>query len=478
MSYNAAFSLLASWAVRIAGVPVKYVVCQRGMQQCMLGTQRTNLAASPPCARCIQFSNIIYPRVHVLPLKLEREVYDHVFKTLQGMSLSGLTDWEMKGYKLGKICLPSLRWALRRHHLIDEEPIRTHFRFYLASASSLVNRFEFIYNQLKPSALVIFNGITFPEAIAREVAITMGIPVITHEVGLRPLSAFFSHEHATFREVDVLEEYSLSDDENHRLDSYLEARWSGNFTMAGIRFWPGVQPLPEKLLERLPPFKQMVAIFTNVVFDTSQVHANTIYPHMFAWLDDVKQTIEKYQDTLFVIRAHPDEDRPGKESQESVADWIQNRDLQKYPNVEFISPTEYISSYELVRKAKFIMVYNSSIGLEASIMGWPVLCAGRARYTQIPIAFFPPNRKAYKEKLEALLQQDEIKVDEEFVRNARSFLYYELYHASLDFSRFMEPYTDAPGNALLSSFDPRELETTREIETLRCGILEKKPFVV
>ena len=32
-------------------------------------------------------------------------------------------------------------------------------------------------------------------------------------------------------------------------------------------------------------------------------------------------------------------------------------------------PRETLSSYEFIQKSKFVMVYNSTIGLEASIMG-------------------------------------------------------------------------------------------------------------
>jgi len=35
---------------------------------------------------------------------------------------------------------------------------------------------------------------------------------------------------------------------------------------------------------------------------------------MFAWLDRVLEIIKAHPETFFVIRAHPDEGRPGKQS--------------------------------------------------------------------------------------------------------------------------------------------------------------------
>jgi hypothetical protein len=217
-------------------------------------------------------------------------------------------------------------------------------------------------------------------------------------------------------------------------------------------------------------------VFTNVVFDTSQVHANTVFPDMFAWLERLQAEIEREPETLFVIRAHPDEDRPGKASQETVAAWAEQRGMARRPNVAFYGPSDYISSYELIRRSKLILVYNSSIGLEASLLGVPVLCAGRARYTQVPTVFFPRTQEDYKQELRRLLQADRIAVPPEFASNARRFLFYELYRASLDLSGLLRPYPGVPGMVTFSSFEPEAMGTLAELGVVRDGILEGKPF--
>jgi UDP-N-acetylglucosamine 2-epimerase len=117
-----------------------------------------------------------------------------------------------------------------------------------------------------------------------------------------------------------------------------------------------------------------------------------LFDDMFDWLDEMRRVFENYPETLFVLRAHPDEDRPGKRSRESVADWVGTNQLQDRENVVFFGASERASSYELIRRSKIVLIYNSSIGLEATIMGKPVLCAGRARFTTIPAVYFPDAR--------------------------------------------------------------------------------------
>lgn len=476
LSLNGAFSLLASWALRAAGTPVWYVVCHEGMQQCVLGTQRSDPSAPPPCGPCVAFSDMLFPQERTLALELDREIAGAVHAELEGCKLAELARWEYKGYPLGKLCLPGLRWALRVHHLPDDAPTRNLLRSYLRSAASLVERFDRLYEQTGAQAVVVFNGIMYPEAVARAVAEKRGIRSVTHEVGLRPRSAFFSHEEATLRQVKVPESFRLSDEQVAQLDSYLQARRQGKFTMAGIRFWPEVRELPAHLTERIAQFEQTVAVFPNVIFDTSQVHANVLFEDMFDWLETLEQVILDHPDTLFVIRAHPDEHRPGKKAQESVARWYGGSRLAAAENVLFFAPEEYVSSYELAEACKLVLIYNSSIGLETSIMGVPVLAAGRSRFSSAESVFMPDSRRGYLRKLEEFLAASKIKAPPEHAHNSRRFLYRELYHASLDFSEFLDPYPSMPGMVRFSDFDPDRLAEGPELKVVRQGILHGRRF--
>jgi hypothetical protein len=111
--------------------------------------------------------------------------------------------------------------------------------------------------------------------------------------------------------------------------------------------------------------------------------------------------------------------------------------VTELPNVLFIAPTEFLSSYELIRRSKFIMIYNSTIGLEASILGAAVLCAGRARFTQYPTVFFPQSVPEFRSMAEKFLEAESIPVPGEYRRNARRFLYYQLYRTSLPFEAYL-----------------------------------------
>lgn len=478
LSQNAGFSLVSSLALRRAGQPVIHFVCSRGLSHCVLGTDKFHPQTPPPCAECMRTSRRVFDGAQFQPFTLQQ---DEAFaRHIANLPLEDLLALEWQEIPLGRLVLPSLRWILRIHHLKDDENTRYLAREYMLSALSVVRQFGDLIERSNPLSVVVFNGMFYPEASARWIAQRKGLPVYSHEVGMLPLSAFFTAEEATAYPVKVDETFRLSAQQDKRLDDYLAQRTQGKFVTAGVKFWPEMRELDDAFWQRASQFKSLVPVFTNVVFDTSQGHANLLFEHMFAWLDLVLEQIKAHPEVFFVLRAHPDETRPGKESLETVSDWVRERGVEQLPNVLFISPDQYISSYELIAHAKFVMVYNSTVGLEASVLDKPVLCAGKARYTQIPTVFFPQTIAEYRRKLDEFLSAGEVAHPDEFRRNARRVLYSQLFRASLPFGDYLEEDGVWRGYVRLKDFSADELRPNKSdtIRVILDGTLKGKPFIL
>jgi hypothetical protein len=478
LSQNAAFSLLASWGLRLSGVPVAYFVCEAGMQQCPLGTVRTRPERKPPCTLCSRLSRQMYSGEHLTPLRPPDDGWDALPRFDELDTLKDLKGVQHEGLPLGALCFPSLQWVMRCHNVPDDAPIRELFRKYLRAGIHLARAFRRYLEQVRPRCVVVFNGVMFPEAIVRRLTLDQSIPVITHEVGVRPFSAFFTYGEATAYPIEMGDDFELGPRDEAILDRYLEDRFKGAFTMAGVRFWPEMQSLERDLLAKMEGYPQTVAVFSNVIFDTSQVHANLVFSDMFDWLEQVVDYARRRPETLFVVRAHPDELRPGKESLETVEAVLRACGAFEIENLVFIPPREYVSSYELIKRSKLVLVYNSSIGLEATLLGRVVLCGGKARYTDYPTVFFPSSPELYFERANHFLAQDDPTAPEAFIHEARRFTYYQHFFTSLDFSSFLKPHPHFPGYVFLRDFDPADLHMDRseEIRILRDGILHGKPL--
>lgn len=138
-----------------------------------------------------------------------------------------------------------------------------------------------------------------------------------------------------------------------------------------------------------------------------------------------------------------------------------------------------MSSYDLIRRSKFVIVYNSSIGLEAALLGVPVLCGGKARYTQYPTVFFPKSPDEYRDMAELFLAEDKIEIPAEFPRNARRVLYHQFYRSSILLGDFLDAHP-TPGYVQLKRFSWRNLlsENSTSIQVIISGVLNDEPILM
>lgn len=487
ISLNAAFSHLAACGLQVAEVPVVYFACQAGMSRCVMGTHREDLSQLPPCKACIAQSRRLFAHAPTIDFSYQSD--GDLEQALNKLSIAELSEFSYPAapemgitgaVPLGDLVLPSVRWITRSHNLPDNGKIRFLFREYLLSAWRVANEFARFLNQVNPDVLVVFNGVLFPEATARWVAQTRGLRVITHEVAFKPFSAFFTDQQATAYPIEIPADYQLSEEENSALDRYLEQRFQGRFTMAGIQFWPEMRQMSEDFISKASNYEQVVPVFTNVIFDTSQIHANQVFDTMFEWLDLVLKFIKRHPEILFVIRAHPDELRKGKQSRESVPMWVDQNGVDKLDNVVFVAPDEYLSSYDLIQRSNLVLVYNSSIGLEASLMGKAVFCGGKSRYSEYETVFFPKSKAAYRDQVEEFLDASKVlDVPKKHQDNARLFMYFQVFKASIPFDEFIEEHTQ-PGYVRLKKINWRQLKTKNSaaMDTLVDGILHDQPFLM
>ena len=475
LSWNSAFQILTAWGLRLSGTPVAFFACKQGMSLCILGTNRDDPRQKPPCASCVYQARSVYTGQQVHWFGYSRN--PGLEQRIATFGLPELEKVAEEGIPLGKLVLPGLRWILRRHNLVDNEDTRFLYRQYILSAWNVAQEFKATLDRVKPSSVVVFNGQFFPEATAKWVAQQAGYRVISHEVGLRPMTAFFTDGESTAYPIDIPAGFTLDKAQNARLDAYLQDRFQGNFTMGGVRFWQQIKSMDEGLLAKIGQYEAMVPVFTNVIFDTSQPHANTLFAEMFQWLDAVVEQARSHPNVLFIIRAHPDETRLRKSSLETVEEWYVQRQVGSVQNIHFIPPSQYISSYELIGRSKFVLIYNSTIGLEATLMGSPVLCAGKARFTQIPTVFYPPTKADYLQTLRKFLENGPDDIPAEFTTNARNFLYFQLFKSSLPFDPFLETGIRVT-HAKMKFFNPNMLIKSKSIQTIYKGLFDHGDFLL
>lgn len=472
LSFNSAAGLLISWSLRVAGQKVMHLVCRHGMPKCVQGTNWRDLSQPMPCEQCFKLRSSLFPNYLSRYIEADSGRPDEL-PTLDQFNWDDLIGFIYRGIDLGLLCLPSVGWAMRRHHLSAVPEARQLFTEYLHAGIRVIRTFERLVEECELRSVVVFNGTFFPEAIVRAIALKRGLQVVTYEGGYRQQSIFLSHGLATDFPIQIPNEFEMDADQEAELDRYLAQRMRGEFSMGGVQFWPEMKSVSPELRSKANTYRQLVTVFTNVVYDTSQTHANTIFDNMFDWLDETMKLIVAHPDTLFILRAHPDELRRGRESQEPVEELLKARGQLGLPNLVFIAPTEYVSSYELIHLARFCIVYNSTIGLEAALLGTPVVTGARAKYSQEGVTHNPTSRDGYGELVTSFLKDGVPPLPEDWQQRARHFMYYMLFRASLDLSAFFEPL----GNYSRSLSGPAlHPDNSQEMNIIYNGIMKEMPF--
>jgi hypothetical protein len=125
------------------------------------------------------------------------------------------------------------------------------------------------------------------------------------------------------------------------------------------------------------------------------------------------------------------------------------------------------------------MVYNSSIGLEASIMGKAVLCAGASRFTPYKTVFYPSSLAEYLKMAAEFLNAGKVEQRAEFVSEARRVLYFQLFRTALPFADYLQAH-DRMGYVHLRSFPPEALlpHVSPALRAIHGGVVNGEPFLV
>ncbi|MEJ2353609.1 MAG: hypothetical protein P8Y03_27840, partial [Anaerolineales bacterium] len=143
LSLNAAFAYLTACSLQLSGVPVVYFGCKSGISRCVLGTDRDDYRNPPPCKSCIAQAEHLFGHAPTVWFSFSKD--EGLAQQLKDLDIERLSAFEYRfpsnghgmdslSMPLGRLTLPSLRWALRRQNLQDDEATRFLFRQYILSA--------------------------------------------------------------------------------------------------------------------------------------------------------------------------------------------------------------------------------------------------------------------------------------------------------------------------------------------------------
>lgn len=120
-----------------------------------------------------------------------------------------------------------------------------------------------------------------------------------------------------------------------------------------------------------------IVLFTNLEFDTAALGTHDAFEDDYTWIMETIRFILENTEVTIAVRQHPMQKdfKDIKTNEESI-----KKEFAGNERVTFIDYDVKVSSYQLVEKAKAIIVNTSTIGLEAGMLGKMVITDSHAYF--------------------------------------------------------------------------------------------------
>ena len=144
--------------------------------------------------------------------------------------------------------------------------------------------------------------------------------------------------------------------------------------------------------------KKNCIIFSHILHDTLYFFGDEIYDSYAHWLVETVKIACKNKKINWYIKFHPSNIYRGefKKGRSKEEDIIRQEIKEIPPHIKFIYPNTEISPWDWLNFADYGITIRGTAGLEMSILGKPVILAGRNRYENNGFGILAKNKKDYK----------------------------------------------------------------------------------
>ena len=260
----------------------------------------------------------------------------------------------------------------------------------------------------RPSQVIVPNGTIQELGVVYRIARYLKIPAVTYEFGDQRQRIWLAQNGEVMRqETDALwkarSTVPFTEDQFERVKALFAARQRGAVWENFARLWQstpaqgGSQARKALGLDERP----VVLLATNVLGDSLTLGRQVFSKSMAEWISRTVQYFAGRPDVQLVIRVHPGEVLVHGQSMADVVKEV----FPKLPeHIRLIGPKEQVNTYDLIEVADLGLVYTTTVGLEMSMSGVPVIVAGETHYRGRGFTHDPDSWVTYLKTLGSMLQ--------------------------------------------------------------------------
>ncbi|MCT4665374.1 MAG: hypothetical protein N4A45_09105 [Flavobacteriales bacterium] len=119
-----------------------------------------------------------------------------------------------------------------------------------------------------------------------------------------------------------------------------------------------------------------------------------LYPGQNQATQQIFDELKNHENTQVYLRVHPNLTKLQTSNVEGI------KDLKTYKNSMVIPAESKVSTYDLIQHADIVLVFGSSVGVEANYLRKPALLLGKAFYQELNAVYIPKTHEEVMEMIE------------------------------------------------------------------------------
>lgn len=288
-----------------------------------------------------------------------------------------------------------------------------------------------ILTEVKPDVVYLFNGRFSSYHALRWLCIRNNITYYTHErAGV--LGKYILRENTLPHNiVKASEELRTLWGEGGKEKEEIGAKFFTDRRNRVIQSWISFVDMQEKglLPAGFDKSKKNIIIFNSTMeeYEGMADWANPLYKDDNEGIRQILESFKENGEYMFYLRVHPNL---------KLLDNSQMREInalsKQYSNLHLIKPEENYDSYALLDHADKVVVFGSTVGVEATFWGKPSILLGKSLYMGIDACYEPVSHT----EAVAMIKNDELKPKSKY--NSLPYGYWELFRG-LAFKHFSQP---------------------------------------
>ncbi len=292
------------------------------------------------------------------------------------------------------------------------------------------------FARVRPDRVLVPNGLILEFGVAYHVARAMDIPVTTYEFGAEPERIWLDQQepvvYLNTRDLwRVWRSRPWPEGAREKIQGLFDEVWNARAERYATRRWQRVPMQGEDAVRRQLGLdaRPVVLIAPNVFGDSVMLDHAVFSRGMADWLQATVRFFARHPQVQAIVRVHPAErDMPAGALR--VGEVVRAALGTPLPeNVRLVEADDPVNTTDLVRMAVGTLVYASTVGLEAALLGRPAMVAARAFYRGHGFTWDPDSWDAYWALLHRLLREPEaLRPSPAQVEDAWKFAYAFFFH--------------------------------------------------